>query len=148
MVKQSPSKSKSVIFPTNPHCRKFQFIFPADDACISDAAPKKTTTFSWSAGASAGLLQRTQAGGKSLSPASWLESHALSLVLEGLVHERGQVSLAEAREDCLQPPTKNKLDLIGNVVAADHRHIVALRDRIEDRSCLLGVMTPAGGLRR
>jgi len=39
---------------------------------------------------------------------SWLEGHAFSLVLEGLVHERRQVPLAEAREDSLQPQTKNK----------------------------------------
>lgn len=41
---------------------------------------------------------------------SWLDGHALSFVLEGLVHERRQVSLAVAREDHLRGTT-NKSDL-------------------------------------
>jgi len=66
---------------------------------------------SWSAGASAGLLEHTRSRGVHglgqtcgvAQYSSWLEGHAFSLVLEGLVHERRQVSLAEAREDSLQP---------------------------------------------
>jgi len=73
---------------------------------------------------------------------SRLEGHAFSLVLEGLVHERRQVPLAEAREDRLQPPTKNKLGLISTVVAADHIALWRRQGAYDDE--LAPVLGPPG----
>lgn len=115
LVAQSKSKSYPSLTTEN-----FNLFFLATEkllvthACQS-AAPKKTTTSSWSAGATAGLLQHTSPrtnrwNQKPSQDSSWLDGHALSFVLEGLVHERRQVSLAVAREDHLRGTT-NKSDL-------------------------------------
>jgi len=91
------------------------------DAFVRHARARENTMSSCSAGASAAaqafsnILEAGECNawpGQTCGVAqyswSWLEGHAFGFVLERLVHERRQVSLAEAREDRLQPPTETK----------------------------------------